>query len=41
MALNFTRPAQQPVQTTPASTEVMEVKPYDIAADHEGAGALA
>lgn len=35
MALNFTRPAQQPVQTTPASTEVMEVKPYDIAADRE------
>lgn len=33
MALNFTRPTQQPVQTAPASTEMMEVKPYDITAD--------
>ena len=33
MALNFTRPAQQPVQAAPASTEMMEVQPYDIAAD--------
>lgn len=33
MALNFTRPTQQPVQAAPASTEMMEVQPYDIAAD--------
>ncbi len=33
MALNFTRPVQQPVQAAPASAEMMEVQPYDIAAD--------
>lgn len=35
MAMNFTHPASHPVQAAPASTEIAEVKPYDIVADRE------
>ena len=34
MALNFNRPAS-PAAPAPATTEITEVKPYDIVADQQ------